>query len=281
MASAAGAFSILWFRAAGGDRWSARGDNPPSGDLSGEEASMRHRLPLSLSRWWPRPPRPRHRAWRAPRSSWRSCRRARGAAGSAATTRPAATATTCRTSRPGTRRNIFDVKGAGHHHAHLGDDRSPAAGAEPARHHPAHVLGRRDEPSVEAPIGDFFGQGWDESYPFAALPLAAGPREGRGMVSYFAMPFSNGRAHRDRERLGQEHRRLLLLRRLHGARGAAGRPRPLPRLVQPRADRGAAGGRERVVGARAAGQQHDRRPQLPVRRHRGQGPLRRRQLLRR
>jgi hypothetical protein len=47
-------------------------------------------------------------------------------------------------------------------------------------------------PSVEAPVGDFFGQGWDESYPFAALPLAAGPREGRAMVSYFPMPFASG-----------------------------------------------------------------------------------------
>jgi hypothetical protein len=44
-------------------------------------------------------------------------------------------------------------------------------------------------PSVEAPIGEFFGQGWNESYPMAALPLAAGPREGRAMVSYFPMPF--------------------------------------------------------------------------------------------
>jgi len=48
------------------------------------------------------------------------------------------------------------------------------------------------EPCVEAPIGDFFGQGWDESYPFVSLPLAAGPREGRAMVSYFVMPFEKG-----------------------------------------------------------------------------------------
>lgn len=48
-----------------------------------------------------------------------------------------------------------------------------------------------EHPSVEAPIGEFFGQGWDESYPFAVLPLAAGPREGRAMVSYFQMPFAS------------------------------------------------------------------------------------------
>jgi len=47
-------------------------------------------------------------------------------------------------------------------------------------------------PSVESPIGPFFGQGWDESYTFTSLPLAAGTRDGRAMVSYFIMPFSNG-----------------------------------------------------------------------------------------
>ncbi len=47
-------------------------------------------------------------------------------------------------------------------------------------------------PSVEAPIGDFFGQGWDETYPFSSLPLAAGPVDGNALVSYFVMPFSNG-----------------------------------------------------------------------------------------
>ena len=49
-----------------------------------------------------------------------------------------------------------------------------------------------DFPSVESPIGPFFGQGWDESYPFSSLPLAAGPVEGRGLVSYWAMPFASG-----------------------------------------------------------------------------------------
>ena len=47
-------------------------------------------------------------------------------------------------------------------------------------------------PSVESPIGPFFGQGWDESYPYSVLPLAAGPVDGRAMVSYFIMPFAKG-----------------------------------------------------------------------------------------
>lgn len=47
-------------------------------------------------------------------------------------------------------------------------------------------------PSVESPIGPFFGQGWNESYNYASLPLAATPSEGNGLVSYFAMPFASG-----------------------------------------------------------------------------------------
>jgi len=52
--------------------------------------------------------------------------------------------------------------------------------------------GGNEFPSVESPSGSFCGQGWDESYDFASLPLAAGPRAGRALVSYFAMPFADG-----------------------------------------------------------------------------------------
>ncbi|MFT4093515.1 MAG: DUF2961 domain-containing protein [Niabella sp.] len=47
-------------------------------------------------------------------------------------------------------------------------------------------------PSVEAPIGPFFGQGWEEQYIFSSQPLAAGPDKGSALVSYFAMPFAKG-----------------------------------------------------------------------------------------
>ena len=47
-------------------------------------------------------------------------------------------------------------------------------------------------PSVESPIGPFFGQGWDETYPWASLPLAASPVKGNALVSYFRMPFAKG-----------------------------------------------------------------------------------------
>ncbi|MEQ9439068.1 MAG: DUF2961 domain-containing protein [Cyclobacteriaceae bacterium] len=49
-----------------------------------------------------------------------------------------------------------------------------------------------DTPSVESPIGPFFGQGWDEAYNYASLPLAAGPGDGAALVSYFQMPFRSG-----------------------------------------------------------------------------------------
>jgi hypothetical protein len=47
-------------------------------------------------------------------------------------------------------------------------------------------------PSVESPIGPFFGQGWDEAYSYVSMPIVAGPIEGRALVSYFKMPFAKG-----------------------------------------------------------------------------------------
>lgn len=47
-------------------------------------------------------------------------------------------------------------------------------------------------PSVECPIGDFFGQGWGMHYDFSSPFLAAAPREGRALVCYFPMPFATG-----------------------------------------------------------------------------------------
>jgi hypothetical protein len=50
----------------------------------------------------------------------------------------------------------------------------------------------QDQPSIECPIGDFFGQGWGEHYCFASLPLAAGPKDGRALNCFFPMPFADG-----------------------------------------------------------------------------------------
>ena len=50
----------------------------------------------------------------------------------------------------------------------------------------------QDHPAVEALIGDFFGQGWALNYNFSSLPLAATPRAGMSLVSYWPMPFGDG-----------------------------------------------------------------------------------------
>ncbi len=93
---------------------------------------------------------------------------------------------------PGERRTLFDVKNAGIIN-HVWITIAP----------PPPALSRNDivlrmfwdgntEPSVEAPIGPFFGQGWNEAYNYVSLPLSANPVEGRALVSYFQMPFANG-----------------------------------------------------------------------------------------
>lgn len=49
-----------------------------------------------------------------------------------------------------------------------------------------------EHPSVEAPIGDFFGQGWGERYNYITPPLSAAPAGGNSLNCYFPMPFVNG-----------------------------------------------------------------------------------------
>jgi hypothetical protein len=55
----------------------------------------------------------------------------------------------------------------------------------------AHWDGQ-EHPSVESPIGDFFGQGWGKNYNFMSAPLAAAPQDGKALVCYFPMPFGKG-----------------------------------------------------------------------------------------
>ncbi len=50
----------------------------------------------------------------------------------------------------------------------------------------------QEHPSVESPIGDFFGQGWGMKYNFVSLPLAAAPKDGNALVCYFPMPYGDG-----------------------------------------------------------------------------------------
>ena len=47
-------------------------------------------------------------------------------------------------------------------------------------------------PSVEAPIGDFFGVGMGLTRNFVSEPLSMCPQDGRGFNCYFPMPFERG-----------------------------------------------------------------------------------------
>ncbi|UCE85883.1 MAG: DUF2961 domain-containing protein [Deltaproteobacteria bacterium] len=47
-------------------------------------------------------------------------------------------------------------------------------------------------PSVEVPVGDFFGVGFGLRRNFASLPLQMSPQDGKGMNCWFPMPFAAG-----------------------------------------------------------------------------------------
>lgn len=47
-------------------------------------------------------------------------------------------------------------------------------------------------PSVEVPLGDFFGMGFGRRRNFSSLPLQMSPEDGKGMNCWFPMPFAEG-----------------------------------------------------------------------------------------
>lgn len=47
-----------------------------------------------------------------------------------------------------------------------------------------------ENPSVECPVGDFFGIGHGKTVNFWSLPFSMGPRDGKGFNCFFPMPFS-------------------------------------------------------------------------------------------
>lgn len=49
-----------------------------------------------------------------------------------------------------------------------------------------------NEPSVLAPVGDFFGIGHGKTRNFVSLPLQMSPEDGKSFNSFFHMPFANG-----------------------------------------------------------------------------------------
>jgi len=48
------------------------------------------------------------------------------------------------------------------------------------------------DPSVEVPIGDFFGMGHAQCRNFSSAPLQMSPEDGKSFNCWFPMPFSNG-----------------------------------------------------------------------------------------
>ncbi len=48
-----------------------------------------------------------------------------------------------------------------------------------------------DSPSIEAPIGDFFGMGHAQTGNYASLPMQASPEDGKAFNCYFPMPFGS------------------------------------------------------------------------------------------
>ncbi len=49
------------------------------------------------------------------------------------------------------------------------------------------------DPSIEVPIGDFFGMGHARTANFWSMPLQMSPEDGRGFNSWFPMPFTSAR----------------------------------------------------------------------------------------
>jgi hypothetical protein len=94
--------------------------------------------------------------------------------------------------KPGEKRVLFNVKGAGTiNHIWITIAPSP-----PTIQRDDIILRMywdgNDFPSVETPLGSFFGQGWNEAYPYYSQPLSVAPGEANALVSYFTMPFANG-----------------------------------------------------------------------------------------
>jgi len=87
-----------------------------------------------------------------------------------------------------------------------------------------------DTPSVECPIGDFFGVGFGEQVDYISLPLN---ETSGGYNCYWPMPFHKSARWTLTKHEQESHRRVLLQRRLHRVRQAAEGPAPFPRAVAP------------------------------------------------
>ncbi len=95
---------------------------------------------------------------------------------------------------PGEKRTIFDVEGPGCI-KHIWTTQSLSSFLD--EFHPFYVRqtiirmwwDHEENPSVECPLGDFFGLGHGETKNFNSLPLQMSPLKGKAMNCWFAMPF--------------------------------------------------------------------------------------------
>ncbi len=91
--------------------------------------------------------------------------------------------------KPGEKRTIFDQNGPGCIN-HIWTTQMALF----APFYPRHIIIRiwwdkEENPSVECPLGDFFGLGHGELINFNSLPLQMSPEDGRGMNCWWPMPF--------------------------------------------------------------------------------------------
>jgi len=97
--------------------------------------------------------------------------------------------------KPGELVNIADIKGSGcinHIWVTMAEMPMP-----PEKNYLREILIRmywdgEKNPSVEVPIGDFFGLGHSQTKNFNSMPLSMGPEDGKSFNSFFAMPFAEG-----------------------------------------------------------------------------------------
>jgi len=101
------------------------------------------------------------------------------------------------TLQPGESRTFAEIAGAGlitHIWVTMGNANYPG-GSEPYNMRKVFLSfywDGEENPSVLAPIGDFFGMGHGETKNFVAEPLQMSPQNGRALNCWFPMPFKNG-----------------------------------------------------------------------------------------
>lgn len=128
---------------------------------------------------------------------------------------------------PGVRRDIASIEGAGcikHIWMTMGCD---------DKHVYRKVVLRmwwdgEDAPSVETPIGDFFGMGHGLTRNFVSLPLQMSPEDGRSFNCWFPMPFEQGARIEVENATGKTQPVLLHRLRELSQRDKHGRIRAIP-----------------------------------------------------